>query len=179
MNNTHHPGHDDRSLDDDLDKLARAYQKTENTEPPRMLDQAVLGRAHRAVAQKPRWTQFGWRHGLTTAAVVVLAIAIFHFQQAPVSKEPVDQLRQMDDGLDRKRVNESDKTDHDSRFRDAAPGVINGAAERRQMPTANSPVPQSKPSVRSEKAATVAGVLLEESVEAVDEPRNDILDKRG
>jgi len=83
MNSNHHPGQDDKSLPGDLDKLAQAYRRAGGDEPPRLLDQAVLGSAHRAVEKKPRRLQFGWLHGLTTTAVVVLAIAIYHFQQPP------------------------------------------------------------------------------------------------
>lgn len=83
MNSNHRPGQDDNTLSGDLDKLAQAYRREDADEPPRLLDQAVLGSARRAVSEKPRRLQFGWIHGLTTTAVVVLAIAIYHFQQPP------------------------------------------------------------------------------------------------
>lgn len=81
MNSKHRTGQDDKTLADDLEALARAYRRDETTEPPDLLDQAVLNSARRAAEEKPRRLQFSWVHGLSTAAVVVLAIALYHFQQ--------------------------------------------------------------------------------------------------
>ncbi len=99
MNSKHRTGQDDKTLAGDLEALARAYRRTEPAEPPDLLDQAVLNSARRAAEEKPRRPQFSWVHGLSTAAVVVLAIALYHFQQpapgplkrapAPPSAEPV------------------------------------------------------------------------------------------
>jgi len=55
-----------------------------------------LNSAHRAVEKKAGWMDFGWIHGLTTAAVVVLALSIILTQRQPVPPEesgfsPADQ----------------------------------------------------------------------------------------
>ena len=76
MNNIHNNGENDKALSEDLDKLGHAYDQLEQDEPPELLDQAILNSAHRAVEKKPHWMQFGWLHGLTTAAVFVLALSI-------------------------------------------------------------------------------------------------------
>lgn len=83
MNSIHNNGENDKSLHDDLDNLGHAYGKLEHDEPPDLLDQAILNRAHRAVEKKPHWMKFGWLHGLTTAAVFVLAFTIIVNQQEP------------------------------------------------------------------------------------------------
>jgi len=83
MNSNHTNGENGRSFDDTLDKLGQAYGKLEHEEPPELLDQAILNSAHRAVEKKPHWTQFGWLHGLTTAAVFVLAFSIILNQREP------------------------------------------------------------------------------------------------
>jgi len=83
MNSIHNNGENGRSFDDTLDKLGQAYGKLEHEEPPELLDQAILNSAHRAVEKKPHWMQFGWLHGLTTAAVFVLAFSIILNQREP------------------------------------------------------------------------------------------------
>lgn len=84
MNSIHNNGENDTSMDEGLDKLGQAYGQMEHEEPPELLDQAVLNSAHRAVESKPHWMQFGWLHGLTTAAVFVLAFSIILNQREPV-----------------------------------------------------------------------------------------------
>ena len=76
MNTIHNNGENDKSLKDGLEKLGRVYDRLPNDEPPALLDQAVLNSAHRAVEKKPHWMKFGWLHGLSTAAVEVLALSI-------------------------------------------------------------------------------------------------------
>ena len=76
MNSIHNNGENDKSLNEGLDKLSRVYGQLEQDEPPELLDQAILNSAHRAVEKKPHWMKFGWLHGLTTAAVFVLAFSI-------------------------------------------------------------------------------------------------------
>jgi len=94
MNSIHNNGENDRKLRDDLEKVGRAYEQLPHEEPPELLDQAIRNTAHRAVEQKPHWMKFGWLHGLTTAAVVVLALSL------------VIQQREQPPGFDEMRVNE-------------------------------------------------------------------------
>ena len=81
MNTIHDNGDKDRSLLESLDEIGRSYAQTEQEEPPELLDMAIRNRAHRAVEAKPHWMKFGWLHGLTTAAVVVLALSLIIRQQ--------------------------------------------------------------------------------------------------
>lgn len=81
MNSIHNNGEHDSSLDNGLDKLDRAYAHLPDEQPPELLDQAILNKAHRAVEKQSHWMQFGWLHGLTTAAVVVLAISLVFNQR--------------------------------------------------------------------------------------------------
>lgn len=76
MNNIRNNGENDQSLKDGLDELGHAYGQLPHDEPPDLLDQAILNSAHRAVEKKPHWMKFGWLHGLTTAAVFVLAFSL-------------------------------------------------------------------------------------------------------
>ena len=84
MNSIHNNGENDKSLDEGMNKLGQAYSQLPHEAPPELLDQAILNRAHRAVEKKPHWMQFGWLHGLTTAAVVVLAISLVFNQREQV-----------------------------------------------------------------------------------------------
>ena len=84
MNSIHNNGENDRSLDEGMDKLGQAYTQLSDEAPPELLDQAILNSAHRAVEKKPHWMQFGWLHGLTTAAVVVLTLSIVFNQREQV-----------------------------------------------------------------------------------------------
>ena len=84
MNSIHNKGENDQSLNDGLDKLSLQYRDLGHEEPPELLDQAILNSAHREVEKKPHWMKFGWLHGLTTAAVFVLAFSIILDQREPV-----------------------------------------------------------------------------------------------
>jgi hypothetical protein len=76
MNSIHNNGENDKSLIEDIDKLGRSYAGLEQDEPPELLDRAILNSAHRALEKKSRWMKFSWVHGLTTAAVFVLALSL-------------------------------------------------------------------------------------------------------
>ncbi len=80
MSNTHNNGNNDN----DLERLGQAYTRLQQEEPPDLLDQAVLNSAHRAVEKQPHWMKFSWLHGLTTAAVFVLAFSLVLNQREPV-----------------------------------------------------------------------------------------------
>lgn len=75
MNSTQNKG-GNTPYSDGLDHVRNVYQQLEDDEPPGLLDQAILNSAHRAVEKKPHWMKFGWLHGLTTAAIFVLAFSI-------------------------------------------------------------------------------------------------------
>jgi len=76
MNSIHNNGGNDQTLNDGLEELDQAYSALDQDQPPELLDQAILNSAHRAVEERPGWKQFGWMHGLATAAVFVLAFTI-------------------------------------------------------------------------------------------------------
>jgi len=83
MSNIHNNGEQNKSLNDALDKLGHVYGQLKQDEPPELLNLAILNSAHRAVEKKPHWMKFGWMHGLTTAAVFVLAFSIILNQREP------------------------------------------------------------------------------------------------
>lgn len=87
MNSKNRQSGNDSTLDRELDELGREYRELEAETPPDLLDQAILNSAHRAVGKKPGWMQFGWLHGLTTAAVIVLAFSIVLHQREPLQSE--------------------------------------------------------------------------------------------
>jgi hypothetical protein len=69
-------------LDRDFRQLQREYDALPDDGPPELIDRAVRNLAHReASAGKIRrpWS-FGWVHAVTSAAVVVLAVAIYTHQ---------------------------------------------------------------------------------------------------
>ena len=85
---THGPDNGNgQPLDKGLEDIGRAYGRLEREQPPELLDQAILNKARRAVEARPRWTQFGWLHGLTTAAVFVLALSVVLNQRETVPVE--------------------------------------------------------------------------------------------
>ena len=84
MNNIHDNGEYGKSLNEGLNKLDHAYGQLPNEEPPELIDQAILNSAHRAVEKRPHWMKFGWLHGLTTAAVFVLALSLTFNQREQV-----------------------------------------------------------------------------------------------
>lgn len=83
MKSQHDNGEKNTTFKGDLEKLRQAYDKLDREGPPELLDQAVLNLARREVEKKSHWTQFGWLHGLTTAAVFVLAFSIILHQRDP------------------------------------------------------------------------------------------------
>ncbi|MCW8925131.1 MAG: hypothetical protein OQJ84_02660 [Xanthomonadales bacterium] len=87
MNTQNRQDGNDGTLDEGLDELGRKYRELGADTPPDLLDQAILNSAHRAVEKKSGWTQFGWLHGLTTAAIIVLAFTIVLQQREPIPPE--------------------------------------------------------------------------------------------
>ena len=86
MNSNQKNGGNQSPIEDDLDIIVEAYKDLGHDEPPDLLDQAILNSAHRAVEKQSHWLQFGWLHGLTTAAVVVLAFTIILNQGDPAPR---------------------------------------------------------------------------------------------
>lgn len=80
MSSNHDNGENGR-LEEDLDRVSRAYARLEAEEPPELLDLAIRNSARHAVEKKPRRIKFGWMHGLTTAAVFVLALSVIMHQR--------------------------------------------------------------------------------------------------
>ena len=92
MNSIHNNGENDKTINDELDQLSGAYAQLEQHEPPDLIDQAILNRAHRAVEKKPHWIKFGWLQGLSTAAVFVLALSTILQQptSVPTHEDVID-----------------------------------------------------------------------------------------
>lgn len=152
MNNIHNNGENDKSLSEGLDKLGHAYEQLEQNEPPELLDQAILNSAHRAVKTKPHWMQFGWLHGLTTAAVFVLALSIILDQRetAPVYE---DALRSSETtGLTRQKAAKKQPVGESKFESSQLPGKEIG--ERRQDMQQNMPAAAAPAMAEMESAPT-------------------------
>lgn len=132
MNSIHGNGENDKSLNGDLDKLRPAYQRIEQDEPPELLDQAILNRAHRAVEKKPHWMKFGWLQGLTTTAVFVLAFSIFLHQpeSTPILQEGIG----TSEAVRMESIKESKKQDQNIESDDLAPVMKPKGLERQDSP---------------------------------------------
>lgn len=76
MNSHQNSDGNEMDLKEGLNRLGQRYGQLQQDEPPELLDLAILNSAHRAVEKKPHWMKFGWLHGLTTAAVFVLAFTL-------------------------------------------------------------------------------------------------------
>lgn len=86
--------------DPDFERVSDAYSHLPRNEPPELIDQAVLNRARRAVSGKTvRPWNFGWMHALSTAAILVLGIALFLQQREPVPQEPLRVAKPPSDNL--------------------------------------------------------------------------------
>lgn len=72
--------HTEKQLERDLDEVSQAWTAREKTEPPALVDQAVMNRARRALEGngKPARKRFRlrWLGALATASVVVLALTL-------------------------------------------------------------------------------------------------------
>jgi hypothetical protein len=75
-----------RAIEQDLEVVRQAWAGLEPSEPPELLDQAVLNTARRELEGNAKRRSLGWLGAFATAAVVVLALAIVVQQhdQAPV-----------------------------------------------------------------------------------------------
>ncbi len=169
MNTIHNNGENDKSLNDDLEKLGRTYRNLEQNEPPELLDQAILNSAHRAIEKKSGWQQFGWMHGLATTAVFVLAFTIILDQRelAPEFEDEVlrnSPLRLEEQSETKKQT--SDKTDtsnvetearDDSRqnaMMKAAPAPASASMEQAKEEQ-NEPSPErAQPVLRAQSSAS-------------------------
>ena len=83
MNTIRNNGSEDKTLDKDLQEIGQTYQRHEAEEPPELLDQDILNKAHRSVETKTGWLDFGWIHAVTTAAVIVLTFSIIISMRQP------------------------------------------------------------------------------------------------
>ena len=59
MNSNHKNGDNNTPFEDDLGKVSQAYRQMTAEEPPELLDQAILNKAHHAVEKQSHWMQFG------------------------------------------------------------------------------------------------------------------------
>ena len=63
-----------KGLSEELGRLQSDWDRQERVEPPELLDQAVLNAARRDLEPRPSRGLLPWLGGLSTAAVVVLAL---------------------------------------------------------------------------------------------------------
>jgi len=123
MNSIHNNGPDDKLLNEEIEELGHTYQQLSPEEPPELLDQAILNSAHRAVEQKDHWLDFGWIHGLTTAAVIVLALSIILTQRQPTELEENGLSPAAPTAVGRTRPIESKSKDEVRQQRSSAPAT--------------------------------------------------------
>jgi hypothetical protein len=178
MNTIHNNGSEDKKLEKDLQELGQAYQQHVAEEPPELLDQAILNKAHRAVETKTGWLDFGWIHAVTTAAVLVLSFSIIISLQQPVPFEengqprsqPVSEQGSVADVPDRPAVQESVKkerqqADHAEKAKELRKNVSRDSSSEN--------VPGSEADAT---AAPVTGMAVSSEAERVAEPspRDDL-----
>ena len=138
MNSQHKNGGNDMDLNEDLDRFGQRYGQLQQDEPPELLDLAILNSAHRAVDKEVYLTKFGrmkfgWLHGLTTAAVFVLAFSLILkqtespsvFEDGSAINEPVS--------LEREVV--AKKQSLEDRSDDRLSGIKNEARQEIQLPS--------------------------------------------
>ena len=85
----------DDNLESDLDALKSTYRAQSSEVPPYLVDQAILNKARHSLESPIRrpWS-FGWIHGLTTAAIIVLGFAIYLHQPMPEQDEAIRVFKQ-------------------------------------------------------------------------------------
>jgi len=74
-------------FEQDLETVRSAWSSLEQTDPPELLDQAVLNTARRQLGARRRSRPLRWVGGFATAAVIVLALTIV-IQQDEQSPAP-------------------------------------------------------------------------------------------
>ena len=74
-------------FEQDLEAVRSAWSSLEQTDPPELLDQAVLNTARRELSTRRRSRPLRWVGGFATAAVIVLALTIV-IQQDEQSPAP-------------------------------------------------------------------------------------------
>lgn len=168
MNSIHNNGENDSSFNSGLDPLSRAYGRLEKNEPPELLDQAILNSAHRAVEKKPRWMSFGWLHGLSTAAVFVLAISLILNQREPA---PVYENGMRRSEPARLQIEKMAKKQLSVGQSDDSPMDIKAEGEYRQNDAQNAPIAASLESPKRETATQ------EEAVQSVSKPQFSAYDQ--
>jgi hypothetical protein len=171
MNIIHNNGENDKSLSEGLDKLSREYGLLEQDEPPELLDQAILNSAHRAVEKKPHWMKFSWLHGLTTAAVFVLAFSIIlnqrenapNFEPGMSNNEPVR--------LNRQKVA---KKQSDAQFEDRPKEI---GFERKQKSDSSLDMLQSSPVAAAPASAALDNAPEERAEQPILEAQRSLYDR--
>ena len=84
--------HDHSEHRKDAARVRDGYAELAQTEPPDLLDQAILNRARQAVEQQPsrRPWGFGWVHALSTLGLLVLSLGIFQQLREPAMPAATD-----------------------------------------------------------------------------------------
>ncbi len=86
-----HDQRPEQEIEQDLEKVRSAWTRQERTEPPELLDRAVLNSARREIEAQGKRRPLRWLGAFATATVVVLALSIVIQQDqeapAPALKE--------------------------------------------------------------------------------------------
>ena len=153
MNSHHNNGENDRSLNETLGKLGQSYAKLGQDEPPELVDMAILNSAHRALEKKPHWMKFGWLHGLTTAAVFVLALSVVIHQREsqPVNENGIDPGQ-----FSRSRPESPEKLQSSEvQSGDSRQALKRTGNERRELSVSTAAAPEAAPPAAVMEDATV------------------------
>lgn len=148
---TTHPRdrHSDSEFEQDLEAVRSSWNGLEKTEPPELLDQAVLNTARRELAGQRRRRPLRWLGAFATATVVVLALTIVYQQDeqltAPV-REGADgfKLDQAAPATSRKEADRDDLAEKAGRA-EAARQLKSESGERSEARMKQNAVPAAAP----------------------------------
>ena len=100
-------------FEQDVEAVRSAWPGLDKTEPPQLLDQAVLNTARRELEGRRRYRPWRWLGAFSTAAVVVLALTIVVQQdeQSPTQVLKKTDGFMLDQAAPAARINEADRDD--------------------------------------------------------------------
>jgi len=131
----------DAEFNADLEAVRSTWSRLEQSEPPELIDQAVLNSAKRQLEASRKRLPLRWLGGLATAAIVVLTLAIVVRQDEQTALAPMpdsDGFR-LEQGADRpeeadRAVLLQDEPIAETRFMQKAPTAAAATPEAREAP---------------------------------------------
>lgn len=147
----------DAEFNADLEAVRSAWSRLEQSEPPELIDQAVLNSAKRQLEASRKRLPLRWLGGLATAAIVVLTLAIVVRQDEQTALAPMpdsDGFR-LEQGADRpeeadRAVLLQDEPIAETRFMQKAPTAAAATPEAREAPRQEAGQPSAQALEHSE-----------------------------